>query len=197
MSRPGDQFRLQAGGADQLLVADRRAEVGEQAQVLAQAQDGLLGAQRALQLVVLPVADGAEQHGVGFLGQLERGIGQRMAVGLVGGAADQGGFHLELQVEDVEDLDGLGDDLGADAVARQNCDFHVFVSQRLRVWASQGFLARRSASKALILSVWRRVRPMSSKPLIRQYLRKGCTSKASSSPWGLTTTWRSRSMVSW
>jgi hypothetical protein len=38
------QFGLQARRVGELLVADRRAEVGEQAQVLAQAQDGLLGA---------------------------------------------------------------------------------------------------------------------------------------------------------
>ena len=111
-----------------MLVADRRAEVGEQAEVLAQAQDGLLGAQRALELVVLPVADGAEQHGVGFLGQLQRGFGQRMAVGFVGGAADQRGFHLELQVERFEHADGLGDDFGADAVTGEDCDFHDVVA---------------------------------------------------------------------
>jgi hypothetical protein len=124
MSRPATSSGLRLDACHQLLVADGRAEVGEQAQVLAQAQDGLLGAQRAVQLVVLPVAHGAEQHGVGGLGQLQRGFGQRVAVGLVGGAADQGGFHLELQVQHVEDLDGLGDDFGADAVTRQDCDLH-------------------------------------------------------------------------
>ena len=65
--------------------------------------------------------------GVGFLGQLQRGVGQRVAVRLVGGAADQGGFHLELQVERVEHLDGLGDDFGADAVTGKDCDFHDLV----------------------------------------------------------------------
>ena len=43
-----DQFGLEAGGIDQLLVANSGAEIGEQAQVLAQAQNGLLGAQGAL-----------------------------------------------------------------------------------------------------------------------------------------------------
>jgi hypothetical protein len=110
----------------ELLVADRRAEVGEQAQVLAQAQDGLLGAQRAFELVVLPVAHGAEQHGVGGLGQVQRAVGQRVAVGLVGGAADQAvSVHLELQVQHVQHLHGLGHDLGADAVTRQDGDLHV------------------------------------------------------------------------
>ena len=85
------QFGLQARGMGQLLVADRRAEVGEQAEVLAQAEDRLLGAQRALELVVLPVADGAEQHRVGRSGQRQRGLGQRVAMRLVGGTADQRG----------------------------------------------------------------------------------------------------------
>jgi len=40
------------------------------------------------------------------------------------GAADQGGFHLELQVEGFEDLDGLLNDFGADAITGENCDFH-------------------------------------------------------------------------
>src|SRR5437764_9772532 len=108
----------------ELFVADGRTEVGEQAQVLAQSQDRLLGTELALQLVVLPVADGAEQHGVGLLGELQRGLGQRMAVAVVRDAADIGYFQLELQVEDLEDLDGLIDDLRADAVAGEDCDFH-------------------------------------------------------------------------
>ena len=57
-----DQFGLEAGGVGQFLVADGGTEVGEQAQGLAQAENGLLGAQRAVQRVVLPVAHGAEQE---------------------------------------------------------------------------------------------------------------------------------------
>ena len=83
----GNQLGLEAGGAHQLLVANGRAEVGKQAEVFAQAQNGLLGAELALELVVLPVAYGAEQHSVGFLGQFEGGFGQGVAVGIVGDAA--------------------------------------------------------------------------------------------------------------
>ena len=57
-----DQLSLKARGIDQLRVADGRAKVGEQAKVFAQAQNGLLRAQRAIQLVVLPVADSPEQN---------------------------------------------------------------------------------------------------------------------------------------
>ncbi|MDT4846224.1 hypothetical protein FQZ97_802400 [compost metagenome] len=120
----GHQFGLQARGAGQFRIADRRTEVGKQLQVLAQAQDGLLGAQRAFQAVVFPVADGAEQDGVRFLGQLQRVLRQRMAFGLVAGAAHGGGFQFELLVERVQDLDGLCNDFGTDAVTRQDCDLH-------------------------------------------------------------------------
>ena len=60
--------------------------------------------------------------------------------------------------------------------------------QPTMVWASQGLAARRAASKALISSLCSSVRPMSSRPLIRQCLRKGCTSKGNSLPSGLTMT---------
>ena len=108
----------------ELLVADGGAEIGKQAQVLAQAQDGLLWAQRAVELVVLPVAHGAEQDGVGLLGEIQRGFGQRVAGRVVGGAAHRGFFHFELEVERFEHLDGFSDDFGADAVTGENCDFH-------------------------------------------------------------------------
>ena len=45
---------------------------------------------------------------------------------LVGSTADQCAFHFELQVQNLQNLDGFGDDFGADAVTRENCDFHVY-----------------------------------------------------------------------
>ncbi|MNN76610.1 hypothetical protein D3C81_1930080 [compost metagenome] len=93
--------------------------------MLAQAQDGLLRAQRTLQAVVLPVAHGAEQDGIGLLGQLQRVLGQRMAFGLVAGAAHGRRFQFECLVEGVEHLDGFGNDLGTNAVARQDCNLHL------------------------------------------------------------------------
>ncbi|MDQ0587100.1 hypothetical protein QFZ47_001209 [Variovorax paradoxus] len=127
MSRPEISSGLRLEAPHQLLVADGGAEIGEQAEVLAQAENGLLRAQRAVELVVLPVADGTEQHRVGFLGKLERGFGQRVAVGLVGRAADQCRFHLEREVERVEHANGFGHYFGADAVTRENCDFHDWI----------------------------------------------------------------------
>ena len=58
-----------------------------------------------------------------------------MAKRVVGGAADQGRFHLELQVEGVQDFDGFGDDFGADAITGEDCDFH---EDALTVGPTQG-----------------------------------------------------------
>ena len=47
-----------------------------------------------------------------------------MESALVGGAAYEGGFHLERELQRFQNLDGFGDDFGANAVTWQNCDFH-------------------------------------------------------------------------
>ena len=127
MSRPDDDLRLQRRRARQLRIADRRTEVREQLQVLAQAENRLLGTQRAFERVVFPVADGAEQDRVGFLRERQRGIGQRMALRLVARAADRRFFELELLAERVQHLDGFLHDFRTDAVAGQHCNLHVDV----------------------------------------------------------------------
>ena len=86
----GHQFGLQARSVCQLLMTDGGSEVGKQLQVLAQPEDRLFGAQRALQRVEFPVADRTEQHGVGILRKLQRRVRQRMAMGLIGRTAHQG-----------------------------------------------------------------------------------------------------------
>ena len=73
--QPGHQLGFEAGGAHQFRVTNGRAEVGEQAQVLAQAQNGLFGAQVALQVVVFPVTHRTKQDGISFLGQFQGGGG--------------------------------------------------------------------------------------------------------------------------
>jgi len=45
----------------------------------------------------------------------------------VRGTADQRLFDLELQIEHPQHLDGFGDDLGADAVTRQDRNLHESV----------------------------------------------------------------------
>ncbi len=115
-----DQLGLEAGSIDQLLVADGGAEVGKQAQGFAQTQDGLLGAQRALQRVVLPVAHGTEQNGIGSLASSSVAGGRGWPCGFVACTAHGSSFHLQVQVQGVQDLDGLGNDFGTDAVTRQD-----------------------------------------------------------------------------
>jgi hypothetical protein len=122
--QPGDQLRLETGGAHQLLVADGRAEVCEQSQVLAQAENRLFRAQWPVQRVVLPVSHGAKQDGIGLPGQLQCAVGQRMAVGLIGSATNQRRLGLEGQAQGFKHLDGLCNNFLADAVTRQYRDFH-------------------------------------------------------------------------
>ena len=118
------QLGLQARSIGELLVANGRAEVGKEAHVFAQAQNSLLWAQWAVQRVVFPVAHRAKQHGVRVHGELERGRWQRVAVGLKSCAAHKGGFQRQVQAQNLQDLDGLGHDFGANAVAGKYCDFH-------------------------------------------------------------------------
>ena len=75
------------------------------------------------QVVVPRAADRAEQHGIGGLRLGHDRVGERRAVAIVAGAADQGLVGLEADAlalgEPVHDPPDLGHDLGADAVARQ------------------------------------------------------------------------------
>jgi hypothetical protein len=120
------QLALQARCIDQLRIANGGAEVGEQPEIFAQAQDRLLGAERPVELVVFPVADRAEQHRIGVFGELQSCLGQRVAEGLVSRATDQCRLGFKLQVQNVQNLDGFGDDFGANAITRQNCNFHFY-----------------------------------------------------------------------
>ena len=166
-----DDFFLQRRSAGELRIADRRTEVREQLQVLAQTENRLLRTQRAFELVVLPVADGAEQDRVGFFRERQRRIGQRMALRFVARAANRRFFEFELFAEHVQDLDGFLDDFRTDAVARQHCDLHAIsltisravsanqcAEQAMRHLArrcgrfSHGCFAIRSASNWRILS---------------------------------------------
>ena len=58
----------------------RRAQIGEQAELLAQAEDRLLGTLGALELVVARIADRAEEDRIGLLGDLQGLRRQRVAM---------------------------------------------------------------------------------------------------------------------
>ena len=121
----GHQLGLQARRIHQFFVADGGAEVGKQAEVFAQTQNGLFGAQWAVEGVVFPVANSAKQNRIGFFGQLQGALGQGMAMGVVSRATHQGRFHLKFQVQRMQNLDGLRNDFGANAISGQNCNFHT------------------------------------------------------------------------
>jgi hypothetical protein len=66
---------------------------------------------------------------IGVLGQFQRALRQRMSMHLVAGAADRCAFHFKLFIERIQHPHCLFDDFRADAVARQDCDFHLFFSE--------------------------------------------------------------------
>src|SRR5581483_6450546 len=181
-----DDLGPERRGFGQLGIDDRRPQVREQPELLAQAQQRLLGTLRALERVPARAADRSEQDRVGRFRERERRFGQRVAARFVARPADGRFLEVEPQTELPQDLQRLGDDLRPDAVAREDGDLHDA--------CSQGCSARRFSSKAWILSAWRSVRPMSSSPLTRQYLRNGSTSKRNAFAASLVATvWRSRS----
>ena len=69
---------------------------------------------------------------------------------LVGCAADQGAFGFEAQVQRFQDLDGLCDDLSADTVTREDCDFHIFYYYFSRSQSDLGCRKRKSAPARIV-----------------------------------------------
>ena len=138
----GDDLRLERGGVRQHGVQLRGAQVGVQAQLLAQAQQRALRAHVVGQAVPLGAAHGAEENRVARLRELERLLGKRPAGLVDGGAARVGRAELEgvavLRGDLFEDLHGLRHDLGPDPVAGQDCDarLHVFSSPAWRAYAN-------------------------------------------------------------
>ena len=93
----GDPLRAQRARVEQRRARPDRAQVGVQAEALAEAEQALLGARRVgVGRVPLRPADGAEQHGVGVAAGLEHLVGERGAVLVDRGAADQALVELEL-----------------------------------------------------------------------------------------------------
>ncbi len=134
---PGDQLALEARRVGQRLENLRRAQIGEEVHLLAQAKQAALGLQLERQLLPFRAADRAEQHRVGGLRPRQGRIGQRHAVGIVGRAADQPLADIEAGdaalVEKLHHARHLAHDLGADAVARQDQDFAVGMDWAMRI----------------------------------------------------------------
>ncbi len=125
----GDEIALQGRGVGQRVEHHRRAQIGEQIHFLAQLEEAALGAQFERDRLPFRAADRAEQHRVRGHRLGQRGVGQRHAGGVIGGAADEALGNLEAgDVAAIEELDHahhLAHDLGADAVTRQNQDLAV------------------------------------------------------------------------
>ncbi len=122
--QPGHHLGAQGGCTGQLRVEDGRAQIGEQVQAGAQPQQALFGAQGHVQVVPAVAAHRPEQDGVRLAGQAQGLLGQGVAVGVIGAAADQGPLLLDVQAvglaQEIEDLDRLGDHFGTDAVPGQD-----------------------------------------------------------------------------
>jgi hypothetical protein len=84
--------------------------------------------------------DRAEEDRVGFLRELERLRGQRIAVRVVGDTAHERFLGFDLQPfapQHIEDANGFSHDFGADAIARKEGDLH---------WKIQGSVFLRFSS---------------------------------------------------
>ena len=119
-----NHIRLQRGGIHQRVQHNGRAQIGEQIQFLAQAQNGDFRAHVEAQLVPLRAADGAEQDGVRFLRLGHHAVGDRGAARVDGGTADDVLGHVEgdhaAAVHPVDHAADFAHHFGADAVTRQD-----------------------------------------------------------------------------
>ena len=118
-----DDLAAQRAGVEQRGERPDGAQVGVEAEALAQAEQPLLGARRArVGRVPLRPADGGEQDGVGALAGGERLVGQRRAVGVDRGAAERVLLEGEVVGDGGEHLERRGEDLRADPVAGEGDD---------------------------------------------------------------------------
>src|SRR6266403_3063844 len=92
---PVHHLALEARGFRERGIADRRADIGEQAELLAQAKQSRLRSHVIRYAVPVWTADRAEDHGIGRVRLGHCGVGDRDLVRLVAGTADERFFGLE------------------------------------------------------------------------------------------------------
>ena len=118
-----DQLALERGGFGQRRIAHGGAQIGEEAEILAQAQKARFRTRLIGNISPFRAADRTEHHRVGLVGELHGVLGDRLAMGIIGGAADQILFRLEGGetglVEKSDQAFDLRHHLDTDAVARK------------------------------------------------------------------------------
>ena len=118
---PIHHLALEARGFGERGIADGGANIGEQAEFLAQAKEPGLRPHLVRHAVPLWTADCAEDHGVGRVRLGHGRVGDRNLVSVVAAAADQTFFDLEgpqsARIHERDELFHLGHDFRADAIA--------------------------------------------------------------------------------
>ena len=129
----GQNFRLQGGGVRQLFKEQGGAEVGKQAQGLAQTQQSPLRPLVPGEGVPLPTAHSPQQDRVGGFAHIDGFLGQAAAGGVDGTASRQDLVVLEGVAKFfpylVQHQQGLLHHVGADAVPGNDREFIVHGSQ--------------------------------------------------------------------
>ena len=118
-----DDFGLERRGVGEGGIDHRRAQVGEELHLLPEAQEGTLGPHGKVEFVPARTTDGAEENGVNRLRPLQGVVGQRRAVGVDAGAADEGFGDVDVEtvfpVEPVDHAPRGVHDLRSDSVTGQ------------------------------------------------------------------------------
>ena len=121
-----EELRLERARADELGEDGDRPQVRVQAQAAAQREEGLLRAHGGVRVVPLRPADRTQEHGIGGTAGLDVLGPAGDAVRIDAGAAHDEAVPLEAEAEaaagGLEDAHRALDDLGADAVARDQRD---------------------------------------------------------------------------
>ncbi len=121
-----DDIALQSRGLGQRIKAQRGAEIGKQAQLLADAEQAALRAHRIIQRLPFRAADRTEQDGIGLMCFLQRLGGQGGAGLVIGRAADERMLRFELHAavggEPAKDFHSFANDFRANAVAGKQKD---------------------------------------------------------------------------
>ena len=115
-----NKFALEGRGFGKRRIADGGAQIGKEAQILAQAQEACFGAVDIGDLVPAGAAHGAKENRIGSLRFFHILFGNGFAMGIIGAAADKAAVGLEfgdaLPVHPGNDGFNLGHDFRADTV---------------------------------------------------------------------------------